>query len=274
MKPSPTFSIVTVTLNCRADAALTAASVWAQSHRDYEYIVKDGGSTDGTVEEIRRSGSPASITVRKDRGIYDAMNQALGLCRGRYVVFLNGGDAFRDADALQSMAETIAKADDPEVAYSYNFNVLRQTVVKYPATLGRFYLFRRSVNHQATYIRRDCFERHGGFDPEFLVLADNELLARLLLGQRCRSVLCPVATVNYKDGGTSTLEKNRRRARDERARIQRRYFNPEERLFFGLAHSMMLVGLRSKLLNKHPNAPWARLYYPLANAFNQTVGRR
>jgi glycosyltransferase involved in cell wall biosynthesis len=273
METSPLFSVATVTLNCRSDAIRTATSVWNQSFRDYEYIVKDGGSIDGTVDELRKAEHPVSIVIASDKGIYDAMNQAVELCKGKYILFLNGGDTFRDPEALRRMSETVIRADYPEVAYSYNFNVLRQAIVKYPDRLGRFYLFRRSVNHQATYVRRDCFERHGGFDPAFSVLADNELLARLLLGQRYRSALCPVATVDYKDGGSSTLDKNRRRASDERAMIRRKYFSARERIVFGVLHSMLLPDLRSKWLNEHPNTPISRLYYRVANAFNQTLGR-
>lgn len=274
MEAPPLFSVATVTLNCRPDAIRTATSVWNQTFADYEYIVKDGGSTDGTIEELRQTGRPASITVAKDKGIYDAMNQAAALCKGRYVLFLNGGDTFRDSNALKWIAETIGNADHPEVVYSYNYNVLRQTVVRYPATLGRFYLFRRSVNHQATYVRRDCFVRFGGFDPAFEMLGDNELLARLLLGNRCRSALCPVATVDYKDGGTSTSEKGRRRVQLERTLIRKMYYSRMERGLYGALHALMLPGLRGRWLHEHPNSPAARVYYRFANAFNQTLGRR
>ncbi len=270
----PYFSIVTVTLNCRDDALKTAQSVWAQEWTDVEYVVEDGGSRDGTVEAIRDDGRPVQIAVAPDKGIYDAMNQAAALCKGRYVLFLNGGDTFRNSNALKWIAETIGNADYPEVVYSYNYNVLRQTVVKYPATLGRFYLFRRSVNHQATYVRRDCFARFGGFDPAFEMLGDNELLARLLLGNRCRSALCPVATVDYKDGGTSTSEKGRRRVKLERTLIRKMYYSRMERGLYGALHALMLPGLRGRWLHEHPNSPAARVYYRFANAFNQTLGRR
>lgn len=269
----PTISVVTVTLNCRSDAIETARSVWMQNCKDFEYIVKDGGSTDGTTEGIAGEKQPVNITISKDKGIYDAMGQAVKLCRGKYVLFLNAGDLFRTPDSIGSVVRTIQSAGEPEVVYTYNANILRKTIVKYPSTLGRFYLFRRSVNHQATYIRRDCYERYGGFDPGFPVLADNELLARLILKHGCRSVLCPVVSVDYKDGGSSVSPKNRIRAAEERKRIQALYFTRGERSAFSLLHAMMLPGLRGRMLHSFPSSPLTRVYYRLANAFNGSIGR-
>ncbi len=78
---------------------------------NYEYIVKAGGSSGGAIEELHKTGRPASITVATDKGIYYAVSQATALCKGRYVLFLDGGDTFRDSDALERIAETIGKAD-------------------------------------------------------------------------------------------------------------------------------------------------------------------
>jgi glycosyltransferase involved in cell wall biosynthesis len=273
MDTPPLFSVVTVTLNCREDALTTAQSVWAQEGVDVEYVVKDGGSRDGTVEAIRAGGGPVQIAVAPDTGIYDAMNQAIRLCHGRYILFLNGGDTFRTPTALHAVAQAIAQNNEPEVLYTYNHNVLRRSVVKYPARLGRFYLYRRSVNHQATYVRRDCFERFGGFDTSFPEYADNEVLARLLLGNQCRSALCPTATVNYRDGGFSVQAKHTQRRLLQRQRIRERYFTRSERFWFGLLHGLSLFPLRQRWLAAFPSSPLTRVYYRLANAFNQTLGR-
>ncbi len=269
----PLFSVVTVTLNCQRDALETARSVWAQERADYEYIVKDGCSTDGTVESIRKEGKPVKIVIKPDRGIYDAMNQAIELCSGRYVLFLNGGDNFRIPNALDLVSKTIRETNEPEVVYTYNYNVLRKTIVQYPANLGRFYLFRRSVNHQATYIRRDCYVKHGLFDTNFQMLADNELLAKLLLKHGCRSALCPVAAVDYRDGGISTSPKNRLRIHLERDLIRKQYFTKWEQLRFTFWHALMLPGIREQCLYRYPSAPITRTYYKLANSFNRLLGR-
>ena len=93
MAHSPFFSVVTVTLNAAEKAAQTARSVLEQTFGDYEYIVKDGGSTDDTVRKLRELGS-FNIQVCRDSGIYNAMNQALRCCSGKYVCFLNAGDVF------------------------------------------------------------------------------------------------------------------------------------------------------------------------------------
>ena len=77
---SPLFSIVTVTLNCVGQIEETVRSVQTQTCTDYEYLVKDGGSTDGTIDRLRALGVDR-IYSGADAGIYDAMNQAIALCQ-------------------------------------------------------------------------------------------------------------------------------------------------------------------------------------------------
>jgi putative colanic acid biosynthesis glycosyltransferase len=270
----PLFSIVTVTLNCREDAIQTSKSIYAQDFRSYEHIIKDGGSTDRTVDAIRAIDWSIRIIVQPDSGIYDAMNQALAECKGRYVLFMNGGDEFRTASALTDVAKSIIKNCDPDVLYTYNYNAIQKTAVMYPRVLSRFYLFRRSINHQATYVRRDCFVRYGVFDLGFKVLADNDLLARLVLRHSARSVLCPIVSVNYRDGGFSSSPKNVVRFEEERKRIRKMYFSFPEQMCFGFLMWVTLRPLRRALILARPNTPFARFYFRVSNALNQWLGRQ
>lgn len=273
MAEAPLFSVITITLNCRDLAVETSKTVWAQTGASLEHIVKDAGSKDGTVEAIRCLGVPASITIAPDKGIYDAMNQAVDLCRGRYIIFLNAGDLFESPDVLKQVAATIRDNQEPEVVYTYNYNSLSRSVMKYPARLGRFFLYRRSINHQATYVRRDCFERFGKFDLSYIVFADNEFLARLLVGQRLTAVLCPIVGVRYRDGGFTAKPENVLRKQAERRQICQKYFPPSERFFYGLLHELTLQQFRQKFLNNHPKSPLTRGYYRVANLANRVLGK-
>lgn len=261
----PLFSIVTVTLNCRTDAAATATSVWRQTCPDYEYIVKDGGSRDGTPVELQRLGGPVSIVVCPDAGIFDAMNQALRRCHGRYVLFLNAGDLLHDENALRAVSVAARQCNRPEVIYTHVYNQLKEVPVKYPARLSRLFLFRRSLNHQGTYVRRDCFARFGCFDPCYPVLGDNEFLARLLLKAKVRAVLCPIVGTLYKDGGFTATPAVCARMPAERARMNRLYFSGCERLLYGLVLQLTLSSLRRRLLSSKPSGPCQKLYYSVSN---------
>jgi len=266
------FSVVSVTLNCREALRRTAASVWEQEGVSLEYLVKDGGSVDGTVEVLKGLGGDARIIVEPDKGIYAAMNQAIQHCRGRYVVFLNAGDSFRVATALREVLAVVEAHGEPEIVYSYNYNEARGNVSKYPSRLGRYFLYRRVLNHQATYVRRDCFERHGGFDTSFVDLADCELLARLVLAKGCRSALCPVATVNYQDGGVSAQERHFQRRKAQMNAIRQRHFARWERMVYGTMFALSLYPVRRRLVTRHPRSVVARGYFWAANLVNRALG--
>lgn len=123
---TPRFTIITVCYNAEKDISPTMQSVLEQRCQDYEYIVKDGGSTDGTLEQIQKTlreyGRDSAsklddapnegynqyrVISAPDHGIYDAMNQAIEEARGQYLYFLNAGDVLADADVLGRVSEFI-----------------------------------------------------------------------------------------------------------------------------------------------------------------------
>jgi len=261
---SPFVSIVSVTLNCREDALLTAKSVWAQEGVAYEYIVKDGVSVDGTPEAIRRAG-PAEIRVAPDTGIYDAMNQALSYCTGNYVLFLNAGDRLQEPNSLRLIHAFAEEHSVPGIVYTHYRNELLEYEGRAPARLTRFYLYRRPLCHQATYIARDCYERYGGFDLSFPVVADHELLTRLVRHHATRAELCPYVTVVYKDGGYTANPKNALLANQERRRLRLRHFSSGERLLFEAILLFTLHGLRQRLFKPNEKGVRGRVYQRLAN---------
>lgn len=105
----PLFSIITITFNAAGTLPATLRSVERQTFTDYEYLIVDGASTDGTVAIAQHSAAVSSVTSEPDKGLYDAMNKGLRKARGCYLVFLNAGDAFHEPDTLQKIADSIEK---------------------------------------------------------------------------------------------------------------------------------------------------------------------
>lgn len=106
----PFFSIITVCFNAGDALPLAVRGLREQSCGDYEHIIKDGGSTDGSVERVRSlvdGDGRTKVISCPDGGIYDAMNAALSLLRGRYVYFLNCGDGFADPEVLADIKRFI-----------------------------------------------------------------------------------------------------------------------------------------------------------------------
>lgn len=117
MDGRPLISVITITYNASETLPLTMKSVGEQTFHDFEHLVVDGASTDDTIILARQMGKPGlRIVSEPDEGLYYAMNKGLKMASGRYLIFLNSGDRFHDADSLKSYAEAIKKKS-PDIIY-------------------------------------------------------------------------------------------------------------------------------------------------------------
>jgi len=263
--PRPLFSIVTVTLDAGAALERTVASVAGQSFTDLEHIVKDGGSSDGSLDSLERVPRLRLLSA-PDRGIYDAMNQALRVCRGRYVLFLNAGDLLAGPGALAAIAERVSRGG----ADLFYCDLANDPVpVRYPERLGRFFLFRSLLCHQACFFAASAYERVGGFDGRLRVAADYDFLLRALLRYGLHAEHLPVAVTVYEGGGFSAAAGNRSRLAEEQRSVRRRYFSRWEHLVFASILALTLRPLRIALVRSERfHGAWP-LYQRVANAWNQ-----
>lgn len=109
----PLFAIITATYNASDTLPITLASVDEQSFNDYEHVIIDGASIDGTVSIVRNATNPRRrIISEPDKGLYDAMNKGIAATSGRYLIFLNAGDKFHAADTLGTLARAIKENRD------------------------------------------------------------------------------------------------------------------------------------------------------------------
>lgn len=156
MDTRPTFSIITVTWRDLEGLRTTAASVQAQTDQDFEWIVIDGASDDGTPEWLSALRTPtANWSSEKDGGIYDAMNKGLDRANGSYLVFLNAGDAFAAPDVLSRVHERIDTAA-PDLVYGDSVDVRPDGERLYrPARRPEWIRFGMFTSHQAMIYRRD-----------------------------------------------------------------------------------------------------------------------
>ena len=155
----PSVSIITVVFNNVQHIERTIRSVINQTYPNIEYIVVDGGSTDGTLDVINKYKDHISTCVsEKDNGIYDAMNKGLALATGDYVLFMNSGDEIYDNHTVE---EVLASGNDADIYYGEtemfdeNWKSLGQRRHKTPEKLSHSsFKYGMSVSHQAIYIRR------------------------------------------------------------------------------------------------------------------------
>lgn len=154
------FTIITINYNNKVGLQKTIKSVFDQSFGDYEYIIIDGGSTDGSEEVIEQCATRLSYWVSEsDKGIYHAMNKGIAQAHGEYLVFMNSGDCFHDSSVLEWVA---AQKLDVDIAIG-TVECVGTGRLKVPPCndLSMMDLFRNHPPHQAAFIRRALFEREG-----------------------------------------------------------------------------------------------------------------
>ncbi len=189
-----TCSIITITYNNLDGLRRTAESVAVQTYADMEWIVVDGGSTDGTHEWLQGmreesrgdsfrnfNSSNLQILSEPDKGVYDAQNKGIRLAKGEFCFFLNAGDSFCRADVLERM---MAMPLDADIVYGNEVVVdaegKRVGYCKGVENPGFVDLYNSCMKHQATFIRRALFEKYGEYDSSLRICADWEWFFRVI----------------------------------------------------------------------------------------------
>lgn len=176
-------SVVTVVLNAVASIDRCIASVLNQTCGNIEYVVIDGGSTDGTLSVLDKYRDRIDHLVSEpDRGLYDAMNKGIRAVTGDYIYFLNSDDFFCDEKVVADIATAIRQDPTIDLVYGDVLMGSGEQLVRKPQVpvLTRESLCRRGFCHQALFARRELLERTGGFSEEYRIVADGDWLARAL----------------------------------------------------------------------------------------------
>ena len=223
----PKFSIITVTYNAASVIEPTLASVAAQSYRNFEYLLIDGGSTDDTVAKAKASGIEfAHIVSERDNGLYDAMNKGIKLAEGDYLCFLNAGDAFHSSDTLERIVAAIPEGDSlPDVLYGETAEVdenrcfVRMRRLSVPEKL-HWKSFKQGmlVCHQAFYARRELAPL---YDLKYRLSADVDWCIKIMKRSE-NMVNVGFTVVDYLQNGLSL--QNHRASLIERFNIMCRHY--------------------------------------------------
>ena len=228
-------SLITACYNSAGTIRTSMESVFAQRGVDVEYIVVDGGSTDGTVEIVEefsrkehKDGFAFKWISERDRGMYDAINKGVKMATGDVVGILNADDVLAADDTLAHIAEALGEegtgkreegrgnreqidcvyADIRVVREGESVAALRcaRTVRYCSAKRWRPWMFRFAamVPHPSFYVRRECFDRLGGYSLDYRICADFELELRYMYLARLKAAYLPECVVVMRMGGAST----------------------------------------------------------------------
>jgi len=185
----------------------------SQAHDDLEYIVVDGASEDGTIERIQSiikeyPTKNIKFISEKDDGIYDAMNKGIHIANGEIVGFLNGDDIYNDNKVLEKIAGVFSNPM-VDVCYAdlvYVDQIDLDKVIRYWQSCDyQHELFKKgwAPPHPTFFVRREFYDRYGGFDLSYSMGNDVELMMRFLSKYKLNSVYLPEILIRMRVGGVS-----------------------------------------------------------------------
>jgi glycosyltransferase involved in cell wall biosynthesis len=210
----------------------------------------DIGASEGMTTPLTSVVTVTPI-VQSDSGIYDAMNQALTLCRGEFVQFLNAGDLYHNDGVLAHVAAEIARdAVGIDIYFADYFNLDSRVKIQLPSTLSAFYLFRNGLCHQTMFVRRKLLR--SGFDVSFRLLADQDFLVREVRKNQCTYRKLDVLAIDYDGTGVSATRNAGPAHQRERRIIHRRYYSIVPRFVYQILHELTLYRLRVFVLSRFP----------------------
>lgn len=190
------YSIITINYNHKEGLKRTIESVVSQTNCDFEYIIIDGGSTDGSVDVIMEFDRHITYWVsEKDNGVYHAMNKGVDQAHGDYCIFMNSGDRFHSSHALESVKE-------------YQEDIVCGQVSTFPSghhkpTITLVDLLRISLPHQAMFIKRELLMRHP-YDENYKILSDWKFCLETIIIENCSFRAIEDIIADYESGGIST----------------------------------------------------------------------
>lgn len=167
-------SIITINYNNREGLEKTIKSVLAQTYSNYEYIVIDGDSDDGSKEIIEKYKNSIDCWISEpDKNIYNAMNKGIRKSNGKYLLFLNSGDNLYEKDTISGVLNFFKTNFD--IYYGNEFYMNKKIIVQ-PKVLKFSYLYHSSLRHQATFIKKSLFDKVFYYNEELKIVSDWEFL--------------------------------------------------------------------------------------------------
>lgn len=215
-------TIITVNYNNAIGLEKTICSVIQQSYSNIEYIIIDGGSTDNSIDIIKKYENKITYWVsEKDSGVYDAMNKGIKKSTGDYILFLGSDDKLWDKDIIATIFNNIeihkydfiyGNVNSPDLGENYDGAF---TVKK---------IFSKNICHQAIFYKQELFKKYGLYNVKYKVAADHAYNIKCILNKRIKKLFIPITIAFYAPGGLSATVKDHLFIKDRRLIIAQSAF--------------------------------------------------
>ncbi|AWW00169.1 glycosyltransferase family 2 protein [Arcticibacterium luteifluviistationis] len=214
-------SLITVCFNSVKTIGHTIETVLSQDYDIIEYIIKDGGSTDGTLELLSKYKGQIKVVSKADKGIYDAMNQGLELVSGDVIGIINSDDFFPDNKVISRVVDEFKSSNAGAVYGDLEYVDAEDTDKitrkwKAEAYAKSNFLKGWMPPHPTFFLKKEYYEQFGLFNPDFKSAGDYELMVRMLYKEDVKASYIPHVQMKMRAGGVSNASlKNRIRANKE-----------------------------------------------------------
>lgn len=206
------YSIITINFNNEEGLKKTIESVINQTFRDFEYIVIDGGSTDGSKEILKKYDAQITYWVsEKDKGIYNAMNKGISHAVGDYLNFMNSGDSYHTQTVLEDIAEMNYEDDIIIGGFCERLKRIHHIIPQQEITL--LSLMKYTPNHQATFYKRKLFCKRL-YDESYKLLADRKFNYLSIIYDNCSVKIIDNIVADYDTNGVSSIYNNLKKEHD------------------------------------------------------------
>lgn len=217
------YSVITINYNNCKGLHQTIDSVLGQTYKDFEYIIIDGGSTDGSVEVLNKYSDKVYFWVSEpDNGIYHAMNKGIAHAHGEYCIFMNSGDCFYNNIVLEKI-NSISLDEDIIVG---KVSVNKQGVIISPPpkdNLTLYHLYSGSIPHQGSFIRTKLLRKYP-YDETLRISSDWKFFVQTMILDNCPVRFVDEYIAEYDLNGFST--DNPQLMREEKERVLNDLFPP------------------------------------------------
>lgn len=201
-------SIITVVLNGDKHIEKTIQSVINQNYKYIEYIIIDGGSSDGTLEIIKKYQNEIDFWISEpDNGIYDAMNKGIGYATGDLIGIINSDDHYID-DSIGLVARTAVEHPEADVFHGNMVYIQKSGIKEIRRSrdnFSKYKLYKMPVNHPTVFIRASCYKKYGTYDIRYKFAADFDLILKYLIDYKLIFKYIDHTISFMQGGGTSNV---------------------------------------------------------------------
>jgi len=229
----PKISILTISLNRKLTIQSSINSLLSQDYNNIEYIIIDGGSTDGTIDIISKYSEKIDHFIsEKDTGMYNALNKAIKLATGDIIGILHSDDVFFNSNILSTYAEFFEKTN-ADLVYANGLYINNIDSIESNSKINRIYksskfkpwylYFGWIPLHTTIFVKREIFDKYGLYDESFSIASDYEISLRWFTNTAINKHFLNTCTVKMLMGGKSTNITLQKKKSAEDYRILKQY---------------------------------------------------